>query len=295
MPKWVKAGILDKCGKWNFVEELGCCCARVEFSFYPVDNKGTLWSSVYIKDGSSYRSTGVLNIAEKILNCEPIYKHTRRYEEIQISHFELQIKYKMTDSYYIQMKKIGKVSLEDLKKYTYYKTDEDFKYETPIYSNIKVGDEFLYEGMGVCKVTKLYDYPNTKSFCEVETKDNKKFNIQWYDEKFYNLPYKDNFNELDELKAKKYDYAFEPAICKEADILNVMWQPINDAVGYTVKLYKYLNRNAYKKLYHLQDYNVNRNTCFLSVSGLVGKGYYVVIIAENRDGEQIASSQVLSV
>ena len=85
------------------------------------------------------------------------------------------------------MKKIGKVSLEDLKKYTYYKTDEDFKYETPIYSNIKVGDEFLYEGMGVCKVTKLYDYPNTKSFCEVETKDNKKFNIQWYDEKFYNL------------------------------------------------------------------------------------------------------------
>lgn len=294
MTKWVKAGIFDKCGKWNYVEELGRCCRYVEFLFYPVDDKGISWEYVYIKDGSSYSQTGVLRIAEKILNCEPIYKYTRKYEKIKISHFKLEIRFSMINSYSTQ-KHYEEVSLEDLKNYTYYKTDEDFKYERPIYSNIKVGDEFLYEGIGVCKVTKLYDYPNTESFCEVETKDNKKINIQWYDEKFYNLPYKDNFNERDELMAKKYDYAFEPAICKESDILNVMWQPINDAAGYIVKLYKYLDRDAYKKIYHLQDYNVNRNTCFLSVSGLVGKGYYVVIIAENRNGEQIASSQVLSV
>ena len=79
---------------------------------------------------------------------------------------------------------------------------------------------------------------------------------------------------------------------KESNLINIYWQLIAEASGYIVELYKYMpNLVGQKKLYHLKDYFVDRDSRYLAIENLVGTDFIFVVKAENRNGDIIAKSR----
>ena len=74
------------------------------------------------------------------------------------------------------------------------------------------------------------------------------------------------------------------------------WQPIEDAARYKVSLYKYREgEKIEKKLYLLEEFNVDRNKHWLTIDNLYGTNYIVRITAEDRSGMPIAFSRGIAI
>ena len=55
---------------------------------------------------------------------------------------------------------------------------------------------------------------------------------------------------------------------------NLYWQKMEDAATYTVSVYKYYpNKDVEKKLYLLEEIEVDRNKCWLTINNLYGNNY----------------------
>lgn len=67
---------------------------------------------------------------------------------------------------------------------------------------------------------------------------------------------------------------------------NVYWEKLEDAVEYTVEIYKYVSMRWYK----LTEISVDRNKGYVAITDLVGDGYVFRVVARNRSGEEIAKS-----
>lgn len=75
---------------------------------------------------------------------------------------------------------------------------------------------------------------------------------------------------------------------------NLYWLPIEEASGYSVTLYKKRNNDADQqknKVYFLQRFEIDRNKHWLTLNDLIGKGYIIILEAENRQGQIIAKTR----
>ena len=116
------------------------------------------------------------------------------------------------------------------------------------------------------------------------------------DRRFVYIPL-DYRSELLQFNKTLNELALQPVIQRnqERNLINVMWQPVEEAARYVVKLYRYVNTENRKKVYFLKDYEVDRNEHFLSVNDLIINGHIIVVVAENRSGEIVAQSRGIDV
>ncbi len=159
--------------------------------------------------------------------------------------------------------------------------------------DMRVGEEYFYNynNKGKCRVTEVYkDLNKEKVVCEVEFADKTREKALYGDTHLVHLPWNEPENELNIFSQSLNAIDLQAGAFKQDTIINVYWLPIKDAVRYIVKLYKYKASKMEKELYFLKNYEVNRNENFISINDIIGSEFYVVVCAENREGDTIAQS-----
>ena len=294
---WVKANLLDGFGKFNFIDNYGLV-KETSLYVYPINKDGVRIINSYIEVGDKqYARTGTTaDVVGKNLFICKYNSETRKYyyEEIDI------IAYRIKISFYDYLNQRKEIEFDiknnkELENFTFYKTNEGaFVNRKPKYFDIKKGDDYYYKGKGVCTVTNLYE-GDEYGFCEIKTKQGEKISVKWNDSNLFYVPYEQPLNEEEMLRNDDYSQKLQLYAIKQGTLINVMWQPIDEAANYTVKVYKHVNNRleCYNSLYFLKDYFVNRNEHFLAIDDLIGDGYYLVVIAEDREGKEITKSLIV--
>ena len=186
---------------------------------------------------------------------------------------------------------------EELQDITVWATKDQVKaYVMPVLMDLQKGQKYYYIEQGVCEVVKVYDYLNTNIICKVVFANGAEKDIAIGDKRFVYIPL-DYKSELLQFNESKNELKLQPIlqVNQGHSLINVMWQPIEDAARYIVKLYRYVNTDNRRKVYFLKDYEVDRNVHFLSVNDLVVDNHIVVVVAENRSGEIVAQSRGIDV
>ena len=189
----------------------------------------------------------------------------------------------------------------DLDNEMIWATKEEIRsYYPVIWMDLKVGQKYFVVDKGVCEVTKVYDYPvkEVDSLCDVIYKDGTTETINRRDNRFGYIPLDDVVNELDQFNDSLNEIHLQPLLSRhpERDLINIMWQPIDEAARYIVKLYKYVNYTNRRKVYFMKDYIAERNEHFVAIKDIIGvKNIIIVVTAENREGEIIARSRGIAV
>lgn len=76
--------------------------------------------------------------------------------------------------------------------------------------------------------------------------------------------------------------------------LNIYWQPVEKAAGYTVELYSWWEESVADKLYLMEKRSIERNIFYATFINLSHGMYYVRVIAEDRKGEKIAVNKAIN-
>ena len=162
----------------------------------------------------------------------------------------------------------------------------------PALADIKPNDLFYCVCYGVAKVEEVYKYPNRKNLiCDVITERGGKIGIDASCSNLYYLPYDEPQNQLLILDKCDNELALMPYVIREGQAFNVYWKSIEEAADYIVSLYKIIEANDRKDLYHLNDYTVERNENMFVISGLIGNTFVFKVSAEDRSGKKIAVSR----
>ena len=174
-------------------------------------------------------------------------------------------------------------------------------------------DTYRQIDYGTYQVVEVYPQPNKENklckVCSVVNGNTKDIICSSYSSgkqqqtstTLYKVPYEkypDRTNELDifdyEICERKLSPLFER--CKEGDKGNLYWQPIEEAASYKVSLYKYrFEEFVEKKLYLLEEFEVDRNKHWLTIDNLYGENYIIRLTAESREGMPIAISRGIPV
>ena len=151
-------------------------------------------------------------------------------------------------------------------------------------------------------VKEVYHQPNENNLlCKLYSEyDGEEFDAScaWG---IWKLPYKEypeRLNELvqfhDEIRENELRPLWEMDDAKKAG--NVYWRKIDEAATYTVLLYKYhCNKDVEKKLYLLEEFEVDRNKHWLTINNLFGNNYIIRIKAEDRSGGILAVSRGIKI
>ena len=184
---------------------------------------------------------------------------------------------------------------KDIEKYTAWLID-NLQSDTFIpvdFSSINEGDEVYLVGHGKASVSKVFSYPNKKNYvCEV-TDSEGKYNIGFGSQDLYYLPYVNHKTILDEIDDAFNELLLSPYVMASKEcpgVYNIYWKPVKEASRYIVTLYKAI-KNDKRNVYHLADYDVERNTFYLSFDKLIGSGFIFKVSAEDRNGKIIAKSR----
>lgn len=190
-------------------------------------------------------------------------------------------------------------SKEEMLKYMVYYVQKG-TLKKPLIQDIKKGNHFYFERHGTVEVVELNDYPSKGTIlCRVQkiisdSDVKEKYDIDYSRNGLYYLPYdtpKDDY--------EKYDYnlneiSLQPHVEVMEKTYNIFWKKMEDASNYIVSMYKVVINYGDREIYHLKDYVIDRNECFLSIDNLVGGKFFFKVFAENRKGEKIAVSRILS-
>ena len=165
-----------------------------------------------------------------------------------------------------------------------------------VLSDIKVNDEFFLVNSGKVKVTKAYTFPNESGLvCDAVDSNNKVIKIDYKNPYLFYLPYSKIDDEFALLNNSLNELALSPYVVSSSDgVVNVHWQEIKEAARYIVLSYRILNRPGRKRVYHMRDYEVERNEHFIAIPNLIGDGIVFKVKAEDRTGKIIAESRCLS-
>lgn len=164
-----------------------------------------------------------------------------------------------------------------------------------VLSDIKVNDELFLVNSGKVKVSKVYNYPNEKSLvCDVIDSNGKTTEIDYKNAYLFYLPYSKIEDEFAVLNHSINELALSPYVSSSNGIINVHWQPISEAARYIVVAYRILNGLGRKRVYHMSDYEIERNTHFIALTNLAGDNIVFKVKAEDRAGEIIAESRCVS-
>ena len=190
-----------------------------------------------------------------------------------------------------------KSELDDLKIWA--TTDEVVNYKLPATIDLKIGQEYLYVGKGLCKVLKVYDYPKRGShtICKIRLLSGETQDVALNDTNFVLNPMAEFRSEFEQFNESLNELQLQPLVSKRVDnnLINVIWQPIADAARYVVKLYRYIDSPDKRKVYFLKDFDLDRNEYLLRIDNLIVNKLIVVVTAENRSGEIIAKSRGIDV
>lgn len=166
------------------------------------------------------------------------------------------------------------------------------KLKRPDLVDIKLNDLYYYVCYGVAKVVKVYEYPNKMNvICDIETERGGKTSIDSSCSNLYYLPYNEPKSKLLILDKCDNELALMPYVIREGQTFNVYWKAMDEAANYIISLYKIIEANGRKDLYHLNDYIVERNENMFIISSLVGSTFVFKVSAEDRSGKKIAVSR----
>lgn len=325
---WKLISILDCKGYSTcYTEELGLI-TKVVLCCVPVDKDGKQLQNAYANYNPhtnrktndlywvhSYSSYSIDTIFDsKFYKCKTQPRQSYHYtmlkpiqiddaEEITDIRYSVEITYYIVDvsgnSTYVRKNPFIISNKKELQDITVWATKYEVKtYTMPVLMDLQKGQKYYYIGQGVCEVVKIYDYPNKQSniICKVVFSDGTKKDIVIGDRAFVYIPLYHK-NELLQFNESKNELKLQPITQRkqEHNLINVMWQPIEDASRYIVKLYRYVNTDNRRKVYFLKDYEVDRNEHFLSINDLIVDGHIVVVVAENRSGNIVAQSRGIDV
>ena len=325
MSRWEKIKVLDKNEYKSFYDEELGPIVEIVIHVALVDKEGKSFGHVYAnRDSRGEVTDNNLYLVSKY-NIDTIfdtefYKPIQRYSYydtpkfINIANAEL-----ITDRRFLvniefraitrdtsgsvttirKKKKEGFIisKKSDLDNEMIWATKEEIRsYYPVIWMDLKVGQKYFVVDKGVCEVTKVYDYPvkGVDSLCDVIYKDGTTETINRSDNRFGSNPLDGVVNELDQFNDSLNEIHLQPLLSRhlERDLINIMWQPIDDAARYIVKLYKYVNKANRRKVYFMKDYIAERNEHFVAIKDIIGvENRIIVVTAENREGEIIARSR----
>ena len=196
--------------------------------------------------------------------------------------------------HYEEVVKITKMS--DAEKLVgWYLENSDIKsFKHVVISEIKVKDELFLLDSGKVTVTNVYTFPNKDNLiCDVVNSDGETIQIDLKNDSLFYLPYSNLEDEFASLNYSINELELSPYVTNSGNVFNVHWQPINDAARYIVTAYLILHVSGRKNVYHMCDYDVDRNTHFISLPNIVSSGVVFKIKAEVRTGKVIAESRCL--
>lgn len=174
----------------------------------------------------------------------------------------------------------------------------------PLLQDLSTGDALFCSNKGRVKIHKIYQQPNKDNLmlqcvCDYEDCDKEPFDILVDGtncEKIYYLPYdKQPISEIERFNVSVNELDLSPYVLKCGQRINVFWHNAYDAAQYVISVYKKFYRNYIKKIYHLKDYEIDRNDGFISIDGLLGSDYILTIKAESRNGEVVALSRGIAI
>lgn len=319
--KWKRVKLLDNFGKWIFMDEYGFCSLSIQKLM--INDKDFNQVFAYVPKNKRYErmDVDVNNLRELI---ETIFKgdlatrnlSQNRYpygnygsssfvaseaSEVKIKNVTIYFQV----SYYTDVirgqtnsaqEQIELDSLKDFDKYECWITDNfsNNSYQLIDWPSLKEGDEAYLVGEGKVTVEKMFDYPNKKNIaCEVVDVEGNKHSIEFNREaKLIQLPYVNKKTILDEIDEAFNELLLSPFINSKEGVYNIYWKSIPEASRYTVSLYKLQNGDK-KCIYHLADFDVERNICYLVLDKLIGD-FIFKVSAEDRNGKIVAKSRGIS-
>lgn len=227
-----------------------------------------------------------------------------RIQQLPYKSIDLRIGYSALgfDSYgrfsskrhYEETVKITKMS--DAEKLVgWYLENSDIKsFKHVVISEIKVNDELFLLDSGKVTVTNVYTFPNKDNLIyDVVNSDGETIQIDLKNDSLFYLPYSNLEDEFASLNYSINELELSPYVTNSGNIFNVHWQPINDAARYIVTAYLILHVSGRKNVYHMCDYDVDRNTHFISLPNIVSSSVVFKVKAEDRAGKVIAESRCL--
>lgn len=326
---WEEIKLIDNIGRRVFIDKYGYCEVKDIQIFFDGDSYLHNFDNYYFFDKSSnnYCRIGSKSLSfREILNLaisKKIYKITNefknyyygynccydtiekeRIQQLSYKLINLRISYSALgfDSYgrfsskrhYEEIVKITKMSDAE-KMVGWYLENSDIKsFKHIVISEIKVGDELFLLDSGKVTVTNVYAFPNKENLiCDVVNLDGETIQIELKNDSLFYLPYSHLEDEFASLNYSINELDLSPYVTSSGNIFNVHWQPINDAARYIVTAYLILRVSGRKNVYHMCDYDVDRNTHFISLPNIVSSGVVFKVKAEDRSGKVIAESRCL--
>lgn len=327
---WEEIKLIDSIRKRVFIDKYGYC--EVEDIRIVLDGDSHLHnfyndyffdksSKTYCRIGSkslSFREILNLAISKKIYEISSTFKnnyyyeYNRHYDTIdkeriqQLSYKPINLRISCSvlgfDSYgcfnlkrhYEEVVKITKMSDAEKLVGWYMENSDINSFKHVVLSEIKVGDELFLVDSGKVTVANVYAFPNKDNLiCDVVNLDGETTQIDLRNDSLFYLPYSHLEDEFASLNYSINELDLSPYVTSSGNIFNVHWQPINDAARYIVTAYLILHVSGRKNVYHMCDYDVDRNTHFISLPNIVSSGVVFKVKAEDRAGKVIAESRCL--
>jgi len=318
---WKKIDFLDAIDKWVYSDEHGYCYHRLEnvSITIPKLNDGRTEVGlnelyVYCEDGKCKRFSD-LKIENIFKNRYGIYINNNygyyggrpeiisqsQITELKPKKFNLgfRVNYYCGNDNWLN---ISANKIEDIenKKFYYNPEKNDTVCQPVLINSLSEGKQLYLLGVGTVTVDKVFDYPSADEvICSIKdlSGNTKKvlYNSQTDDGfSVSELPMNIGEKEIAVFNKSLNELSLQPFVINEGQTYNIYWQGLKDAAQYVVEIYKIIDHQTKKKIYHLNDFYIDRTTNYLSVNNLVGKNFVFVVKAENRDGEALAFSRGMS-
>lgn len=320
---WEKVNLFEYLGRHVFRDEYGFCRSELNGVFindinilelYAYNDESKRYERIRFGNKGNYAQSladlFALDIAQRSLRY---YKYGYRNEYLTsdqaVSVEPKTIKVNLRIHYYVAFRYNGcsgeqhaddvieLSSAKDVSKYFCWFEEgaSTSSFKMAILPELKVDDELYLVGVGKVKVSNLVEYPNKDDVvCEVIDVEGKKQKIKMESEVFY-LPYNKAVDEYEDVNKSLNELKLSPYVIRSREqnhIYNIYWNKIEEASCYHVILYKYIEklRNR-RRILKIADYEVDRNTSFLSLDKLVGANFIFKVKAEDRSGNIIAESR----
>ncbi len=322
---WKKVNLFEYLRRWVFMDEYGFCRSELNGVFindiniselYAYNDESKIYERIRFGNKGNYAQSladlFVLDIAKSEGTGRRYYNYGYRNEYLTsdqaVSVKPKTIKVNLKTYYYVTFGYNGCSSGEyaddiielnskkDVNKYScwFEEGSSTSSFKMIILPELKVDDELYLVGVGKVKVSNLVEYPNKDDVvCEAIDVEGKKQKIKMESEVFY-LPYNKAVDEYEDVNKSLNELKLSPYVIRSKEqnhIYNIYWNKIEEASCYHVILYKYIELRNRRRVLKIADYEVDRNTSFLSLDKLVGANFIFKVKAEDRSGNIIAESR----